>query len=44
MAEDKSQEPEEREPSPETPSNDEDDLLLRVLASALVPIFFRRRR
>ena len=46
MAEDRNQiEPEEHDPDREAPAKDDDDeMLLFVLANALVPIFFRRRR
>jgi hypothetical protein len=37
--------PEEGDPKQQgTPSNDDDEMFLFVLANALVPIFFRRRR
>lgn len=45
MAEDRNEiEPEEGDPKGETPSSDDDDMFLFVLANAMVPIFFRRRR
>jgi hypothetical protein len=41
----KDTEPEETEPNQEpNPGDDDGDVLLFALASALVPIFFRRRR
>jgi len=46
MADDRNEiESDEGDPSRETPqSNDDDDMFLFVLANAMVPIFFRRRR